>query len=670
MSEPTVADLWRSLTGGEITDDLLDWPADVFALTAVILERSAAYRFVSSSPEPHQWPPARIPNWAHEVVAVGHRWGAWAEHRAGEPPGLLVEEWQTLRAAAGTPIEGLADGSEWRACEALLTVHAIADEACAGLGIALDAAQGPGCVYRAQGRELLARTGSLSRIPTHQLRVLPKVRTAPSGTSANALSRYACVLGPNVDVHWHKLPTRRPGIDPGADHVNILLLPWPLRVRESDFRPVEGSVQRRTNEPFGLFEFAPSEGLDLDLLDRTLVAACDEVDSVDIVYLPESAVDAEEIAGLEEVLDRHGVIVVSAGIRERARHPNRLPGNWVHIGVNPRLHKGTHPRSTGEPWIHIRQNKHHRWSLNESQIYQYHLGGALHPDIRWWEAIEVPRQSLNFLEVGEGIVVVYLVCEDLAKSDDVAEVVRKVGPTVVTTLVNDGPQLSSRWGARYASVLADDPGSAVLTLTSYGMVQRSRPRGRNASSVIAMWKDPTRGIREIPLESGAHGVLLTGCTDGANRRCNDSRWPVDNSTHFFDVATHQVRASDVGTPSSPPATPATAELEAEELTILTSWAEALAEVLVVAPERTPATLLAARAGAAWRAALGIEEPSPQLAQAIESMQDALRTVDFPDGRVPIVNPDPAADAHGLADRVLQYACDSRAARRARQDGGP
>jgi hypothetical protein len=54
-------------------------------------------------------------------------------------------------------------------------------------------------------------------------------------------------------------------------------------VRESDFRPREGSVQRLAKEPFGFFEFAPAEGLDLELLDRVLVAARDEANSVDVV---------------------------------------------------------------------------------------------------------------------------------------------------------------------------------------------------------------------------------------------------------------------------------------------------------------------------------------------------------------------------------------------------
>ena len=83
-------------------------------------------------------------------------------------------------------------------CEALLTLHAIADEACAGLGVALDASDGNGLVYRARGRELLARPGSLARIPTHFMRVLPKLRTPPNGTSLRSLSRYATVRAPGV----------------------------------------------------------------------------------------------------------------------------------------------------------------------------------------------------------------------------------------------------------------------------------------------------------------------------------------------------------------------------------------------------------------------------------------------------------------------------------------
>ena len=36
-------------------------------------------------------------------------------------------------------------------------------------------------------------------------------------------------------------------------------------------------------DPFGFFEFVPSEGLDLGLVDRMLIAARDEVETVNVV---------------------------------------------------------------------------------------------------------------------------------------------------------------------------------------------------------------------------------------------------------------------------------------------------------------------------------------------------------------------------------------------------
>ena len=307
----------------------------------------------------------------------------------------------------------------------------------------------------------------------------------------------------------------------------------------------------------------------------------------------------------------------------------------MHIGVNSRLEKGGPlPGSPSGQWFHVRQDKHHRWSLDESQIYQYHLGGALHPHIRWWEAIDVPRRSVQVVEVGEGITIVSLVCEDLAQNDDVAEVIRSIGPTIVSTALLDGPQLTSRWSARYASVLADDPGSAVMTLTSFGMAQRSRPPGHDASPVIALWKDPARGTREISLEPGAQGVLLTVCGARATRRSADGRWPVESGTHYFDVAVHQIRASDARSesPNSPPGARLRRVIEVDDLTILTGWAEALAEALAYTPARAQAVLADARPGAPWRRDLGIAEPSPRLSDAIDSIERALSAATPAGGR--------------------------------------
>ena len=662
--ELTPAAVWYSLTRSSISDEFLDWPPDMFALAEVILKRSEVFRFVLSSPDGVDWPPSRIPDWSKAVEEAGQQWSLWVENRKAAFPDLVTEEWLAFRERLEMPLEDLASGHDWRICEALLTLHAIADEACAGVGAALDGTVRKGCIYRARGRELLATTGSLARIRTQFLRVLPKLRTPPAGTSWRSFSRYACVNDRTVDAQWHKIPIRRVGTDARARHANLLLLPWPLRVRESDFRPFRGSVRRPEKEPFGFFEFVPSEKLDLDLVSRLIVAARDEVDSVDVVMLPESAVDESEIDGLETVLERHGVVSLVTGVRQRSPQPGRLPSNWVHMGVSPRLEKGAAlPPSTGERWFHVRQNKHHRWSLDESQIYQYHLGGSLHPHVRWWEATDIPRRAVQFLELADGVTLVFLVCEDLAQIDDVAEIVRSVGPTVIYTPLLDGPQLSSRWAARYASVLADDPGSAVLTLSSYGMVQRSRPHGRDASRVVGLWKDPVRGLGEISLEPGAQGVLVTVCGDRATRRSADGRCPVENVTEYFAVNVCQVRADPAQSPSSnfQPASLAPCALETDELTVLTGWAQAIAERLVCDPESVEALLADAQGKTEWRAKLGIPEPSPQLSRAIYFVSKAIRAVTHPNGNfsldalhVSLLEDRPAEDAvDRLARRVLR-----------------
>jgi hypothetical protein len=64
--------------------------------------------------------------------------------------------------------------------------------------------------------------------------------------------------------------------------------------------------------------------------------------------------------------------------------------------------------------------------------------------------------------------------------------------------------------------------------------------------VIALWKDAARGTREIPLEAGAQGVLVSASTDRATRRSSDGRWPVENGSEAFEMSVYQVRAASAG----------------------------------------------------------------------------------------------------------------------------
>jgi hypothetical protein len=201
---PTLASTWWATSGGGFTDELLAWPPDVFAFTNVLLERSEAFRFALSPPDGMRWPPAGSGNWSDAVVDAGREWSGWVEDRRGSVPSMLAEEWSVALGRADLPLADLAEGRDWRVCTALLSLHAIADEACAGLGSATERADGRGAVYRARARELLARTGSLARIAPRRVRVLPKVRTPPNG--GPAFSRYACVRGAGLEACRVTLP--------------------------------------------------------------------------------------------------------------------------------------------------------------------------------------------------------------------------------------------------------------------------------------------------------------------------------------------------------------------------------------------------------------------------------------------------------------------------------
>lgn len=581
----TIAELWQWLSGGNADEALLDWAPDVGALTAVLLERSHAFRFVVSPPDGRSWPPS---GFGQLVRQAAREWREAMETGAAAPASV-VTLWESLR--TDVTLAEFGSGEDWASVHAALTLNAIADEVWAD----------GGATFRAQALERLARTGSLARLPRDRVAHLPKSRTTSVGITHRSLSRYTCTTTEDIEVSWDRAPLRRPDRGPIRRHANILLLPWPLRIRETDFVPVPGSVRRPEREPFGFFTYEPSEPLDLGLVDALLDSALDEVDAVDVVVLPEGRLDSAQIAALQDVLARRGVPMLVTGMRPEAG--DGFARNALETSVY-----------LGGRWWPYRQDKHHRWFLDGSQIETYSIAGALHPAVRWWEAMEIPPRRVHLLDVGGGVTVAAVICEDLARLDGVAQLLRSVAPTLVVTLLLDGPQLGSRWTARYAGVLADDPGSAVLTLTAYGMVSRSRPNGIPPSNIVAMWKDPARGVREIPLEPGAQGVLLTAVLGRSTRYAADGRPPADDATDLRLSGVHQIRAQ--ACPRPPDAAPVTQPpLTSAELTVLSVWAQAL-----VADASATA---AAAPDAAWRAGLP-ELPEP-LAQALRVLVEPPQT---------------------------------------------
>jgi hypothetical protein len=343
------------------------------------------------------------------------------------------------------------------------------------------------------------------------MRIVPKTNFSPRGVTIRSLSRYLGLCYEHVPLTWRD--GARPEAPAGGDY-NIVLLPWPLAVKSDDFRParVDG-LENMDRERFGFFEFAPRGTVDLGLVASLLDEAAHAAGRVDAVVLPEVAVCAEELPGLENVLARHDVTFLISGVRGNASG-SAFARNFLHFGVR------------GEAgWLRFEQNKHHRWCLDERQIRQYRLCRALDRRKLWWEAIGLGERTLNVVGVGAGITLAPLVCEDLASLDEVAELVRSMGPSLVVALLLDGPQLASRWPCRYSSVLADDPGSAVLTLTAYGMVERSRPPGARRSRVVAHWNSREDGLHELALAPRASGLLLSLGTE------RSTLWTADGRRH-------------------------------------------------------------------------------------------------------------------------------------------
>jgi hypothetical protein len=610
----TVEQLWEWLIEGPVSDAVLAWAPDVAALTSVLLQRSQAFRFVVSPPQPGAWPPPGEQPFAERVQEAAAAWRRAMDAGTGQAPDAVHRSWGSLTEHLHTPVADVVEGRPWELCASALVLHAIADEAsagCAGGGLTT----GHGLVFRARAREMLARTGSMARLPRDRVAQLPKSRTTSVGITHRSLSRYSCTTSDGIKVAWNRIPMRRHDRGSMTQHANVLLLPWPLRISERDFVPVAGSVRRPTREPFGFFHYEPSEPVDLELIDRLLDAALDEVDGVDVVVLPEGCLDEPGVEALEALLARRDVTMLVTGLRPRPSAPDRFPLNVLHTSVR-----------LGDRWWRYRQNKHHRWFLDAGQIEAYNIAGSLHPKVRWWEAMEIPERCVHVLELGGGMTVAAVVCEDLARLDGVAELMRSVGPTLVVTLLLDGPQLASRWTARYAGVLADDPGSAVLTLTPLGMATRSRPGGMPPSRVIAMWKDPSRGLREIPIEVGAQGVLLKTVIDSSTRYAADGRQPVDDAIDFYLAGVHQLHAEPrtTGVAAGPVLGTATGVMGPTDLSVLSAWAQAVADAVSVGYE-VEAVLAAARPDASWRAGAGLGRPTDRLAAALDALTGVIRS---------------------------------------------
>lgn len=554
------------------------WPGDLFALSAALFEKSSAYVSLGTKVRPwervgspEEWQDA-IVNQADDVQQRISN--ALASHEDGavpilpELPSEIRQLWQSIVDAADRTIACVSEDAEL--IKSLVELIAFSDECLAGIGVSPMAADDASLLelvesdnHRAESgvdddepvrwdfwdfaEQLLRsdiatnRTSTLCwKIHPSRLRVLPKSQTPKSGLSLRSLSHHLSLCPPiEISANWHLHASLK---DLKQNFCNILLIPWPYEIRPSQFSAVRVKDDVIENCPLntGWFQYHPrdlTKGQLTQIVENLVSEALNQVGPVSLVVFPELALTVEQFESLRSYLIGQQIGLMSGVLDDKNGRP--WPDNSVKIALPSGEISKTHQKSS----LPITQRKHHRWRLDESQIKRYGISSILDPQMDWWEGIEVSQREINFFRLRPWMSTCVLVCEDLARTDPVGRFVRSVAPDLVIALLMDGPQLKDRWSAYHATVLADDPGSSVLTLTCLGMVKLSQPQeqiGKETLPIIALWRDPVSGVTEIPLPRDAKGVLLTVCehftdevtADGREQR-NDNGAPVYGGVHYL-----------------------------------------------------------------------------------------------------------------------------------------
>lgn len=349
--------------------------------------------------------------------------------------------------------------------------------------------------------------------------VCTKKLSSQSGLTINSLTHNITLVPPIIKPNLVKFRNRSLR---DISKYNILYIPYPFEISENCFRE-----HSRINDSHGYFSFSHTPKDFQDDISKFLAAyenARMRVSNIDLVLLPECALSKSNFELLRDVFF----------INYGENSPNFLAGVWEDkkdqygrsFTENAAILSYNHDPKKIEFDKHINsitQRKHHRWFLEREQIKTYLLARSLDSSTIWWENIDTPRRELSFAEIDDSFTLCPLICEDLARQEPVASAVRSVGPSLVVSLLLDGPQLQQRWPGKYAAVLADDPGSSVLSVSPLGMVNRSIGGGFKRTPCVALWSEKGQS-KELYLEEGAFGILLE-----LNLK-DRLQWSLDNRT--------------------------------------------------------------------------------------------------------------------------------------------
>ncbi len=547
--------------------------ADVFAFCAHVIGHTGAMGYFKLGK-----PSSNVKSGANSKITIGIDGPLLrAAHDAarkwqseGKPPQFVQDQWEIILKAWGsrasvTLLRGakntqgeLITRAWWTAVFVLLIV---ADEASEGLGHFVFDEEGAGVLPDAStAQALFPKDGLVNKIPDigstmYRLKnnawrvdaagnkhakmslaslgvaanpsvvsVQPKGRVTSVGCSVRNLSRNLAAVGPlgSVRCNWQQLS--RPAQGEKPSQLNLLLIPMPYEIRGLDFHKTGG-------DSFGVKQrWLGSDDAKIDEFAASIAALVKKgMEDSDIhgILFPEYALNYKSIEKVVPAIFKASANKAMFMVTGSSVNCEREPGNIVmtHIweGVCCR-ESGTKDAPLDQKFREFSQRKHQRWRLEEGQIGTYGLGSRLDPAKTWWEDHDIGRRELHFFQISEDTVFTSLICEDLARNDPCHDIIRAIAPNLVFALLMDGPQLATRWPARFAGSLADDPGCTVLTFTSYGLIERSNfqfPEG--GKTAVGLLRDSAGQTTEISLPKGKDAVIVSLQSKRAKDKTMDGR---------------------------------------------------------------------------------------------------------------------------------------------------
>ncbi len=406
----------------------------------------------------------------------------------------------------------------------LIKILAVADETCAGLGVNLPSKPESknfqnflllgDLILESQERR------SISTFCPTRLSVLPKMRVPQTGISVNSLSHNLACINGETTVYWNKFdwPTKN------DSYWNILIFPYPHNISTEQFSISKRIPHKTTRSSY--FKYKPDVKMKelIIRLEACIENALKSCGRVDFIVFPEATFTTKQyyrfLKRLKPICLTNKIKpFVVAGVINTVRDTSIFTSKNTSVLTPWNVLDGVcsfkeEPNITN---LGYEQVKHHRWQLDATQIATYGLTKRLDLDSGnvAWEAMAIEDRRITFNQISDKFSLCTLVCEDLARQEPVAKTLRSVGPNLVMALLLDGPQIGSRWPGRYATSLTEEPGSSVLTVTALGMTQLSLPKVPNFVAIpsvqrtVALWKDQSKGTRELNLQEGAHGIILT-----------------------------------------------------------------------------------------------------------------------------------------------------------------